>query len=93
MPPYMVEAAAVAFYVGMTYAIAKLVSVSGLDYYIFYALMTVLGLVGMGLWLRFSGKWKAWRGGSGGNGCYAAGHAGPRPLRKSCRAAGRERSR
>ena len=58
MMPYMAEAGSMIVYVGMTYALAKLLQLSGLDSYIFYIVMAVLGLVAMGLWLYFKTKWK-----------------------------------
>lgn len=63
MPAYLAEAGSMIVYVGMTFALAKLLSLSGLDSYIFYVVMAVLGLVAMGLWLYFKTKWRN-RGGS-----------------------------
>lgn len=68
MPAYMAEAGAMIVYVGMTFAFAKLLALSGLDSYIFYALMAVLGLVAMGLWIYFKTKWKGKGGAAAGGG-------------------------
>ena len=68
MPAYMAEAGAMIVYVGMTFAFAKLLALSGLDSYIFYALMAVLGLVAMGLWIYFKTKWKGRGGAAAGGG-------------------------
>ena len=63
MAPYLAEAGSMIVYVAMAYGLAKLLQLSGMDSYIFYIVMAVLGLVGMGLWLYFKMKWQN-RGGS-----------------------------
>ena len=64
MSPYLAEAGALVVYMGMTFMLAKLLSLSPVDSYIFYGVMTLLGLIAMALWLYFRTKWKN-RGGGG----------------------------
>src|SRR5260221_555967 len=66
MMPYLAEAGAMVLYVGMTYAFAKLLNLSGMDSYVFYIVMAVLGVLGLGLWIYFKSKWK--KGGAAGGG-------------------------
>src|SRR5882724_3512840 len=66
MPIYLAAGGSFIVYLGMTYFVSRWLNLSGMEFYIFFGLMSALGITGAGLWIYFKTKWKGGGGGAAG---------------------------
>ena len=66
MAVYPAAAGAFLVYLAMTYFVSRWLNLSGMGFYIFFGLMSALGLSGAILWVYFKTKWKGGGGAAGG---------------------------
>jgi len=66
MPIYLAAGGSFLVYLGMTYFVSRWLNLSGMEFYIFFGLMSALGITGAGLWVYFKLKWKGGGGGAAG---------------------------
>ena len=65
MPIYLAAGGSFIVYLGMTYFVSRWLNLSGMEFYIFFGLMSALGITGAGLWIYFKTKFKGGGGAAG----------------------------